>query len=172
MVAKHRFTVAQYDRMIETGILREDDRVELLRGEVVPKMPCGPRHAAVIKRLIRLVTPQVLGRAILDAQNPIRLPDSEPEPDLAVLRPSPDDYESDHPSAADVLALVEVADSSLRRDRTKLARYAWANVPVAWIVNLNDKVVEVCTRPTGLTHPARYQDVTVYGESDEVREAG
>src|SRR5438874_2720271 len=116
MVAKHRFTVAQYDRMIEAGILGEDDRVELLRGEVVPKMPCGPRHAAVIKRLIRLLTPQVQGRAVLDAQNPIRLPDSEPEPDVALLRLHPDDYEADHPSAADVLALLEVADSSLDKD--------------------------------------------------------
>src|SRR4051794_12680165 len=119
MIAKlppFRFSVDQYDQMIEVGILDEDDRVELIRGEIVPKMPNNPPHSGIINRLNRLLSPQVQGRAILALQNPIRLADSEPEPDVSVLRLDPDDYGTRHPTPSDVYALIEVADSSLDRD--------------------------------------------------------
>jgi Uma2 family endonuclease len=151
MIAKappFRFTVDQYDQMIETGILTEDDRVELIRGEIVPKMPSGPRHAGIIKRLIRLLGPQMLGRAILDAQNPVHLADSELEPDVAVLAPNADDYEGSHPGPRDLFLLFEVADSSLDRDRDeKASLYAENGISEYWIVNLDDDIVLVHRNP-------------------------
>ena len=155
MIAKvppFRFTVDQYDQMIKTGILCEDDRVELIRGEIVPKMPSGPRHAGITNRLNRLLGPQVSGRAILAVQNPIHLPDSEPEPNVAVLRPSQDDYATRHPMPADVFVLIEVADSSLDRDRDwKGPLYAENDIPIYWIIDLESATVIVhCTpRPDG-----------------------
>jgi Uma2 family endonuclease len=159
-----RFTVDQYDQMIETGILTEDNRVELIRGEIVPKMPIGSRHAAITKRLIRLIGPQVQGRAILGAQDPIRLADSEPEPDLAVLQTRLDDYEAGHPVTADVFALVEVADSSLDRDRDEKAPlYAENGIPEYWIVDLDSDTVLVhrSPRPDGT-----WASVSAHGRGD------
>jgi Uma2 family endonuclease len=155
MIAKlppFRFTVDQYDRMIELGILGSDDRVELLRGEIVPKMPSNPPHAGNINRLNRLIGPQVQGRAILGIQNPIRLADSLPEPDLTVLRPSADDYFSRHPTPTDILLLIEVSDSSLDRDLDlKVPLYAENGVAEYWIVNLDDETIIVhrAPRPDG-----------------------
>ena len=143
-----RFTVDQYDRMVEAGILTEDDRVELLRGEIVPKMPIGSRHAAVVNRLVRLLGSRIVGRAVLAAQNPIHLADSEPEPDLAMLHPRSDDYESGHPGPADVFALIEVADSSLDRDRDEKAPlYAENGIPEYWIIDLDSDTVLVHRNP-------------------------
>jgi Uma2 family endonuclease len=151
MIAKappFRFTVDQYDQMIETGILTEDDRVELIRGEIVPKMPIGSRHAATTKRLIRLIGPQVQSRAILGAQDPIRLVDSEPEPDLSVLHRQADDYAGGHPTSADIFLLIEVADSSLDRDRDeKGPLYAESGVPEYWIIDLDSDTAIVHRNP-------------------------
>jgi len=151
MIAKlppFRFSVDQYDRMIEMGILDKDDRVELLRGEIVPKMPSNPPHAGIINRLNRLLGPQVLGRAIPGVQNPIRLKDSQPEPDLSVLRPSPDDYGTRHPTPADVFLLIEVSESSLDRDRDlKAPLYAENGVTEYWIVSLDNHTVLVHRDP-------------------------
>jgi Uma2 family endonuclease len=151
MIAKlppFRFTVDQYDRMIDMGILDKDDRVELLRGEIVAKMPSNPPHAGIINRLNRLIGPQVHGRAILGVQNPVRLKDSQPEPDLSVLRPSPDDYVTRHPTPADVFLLIEVSDSSLDRDRDlKAPLYAENGVVEYWIVDLDGHTVVVHRNP-------------------------
>ncbi len=151
MIAKlppFRFTVGQYDRMIELGILTEDDRVELIRGEIVPKMPIGPRHAAVVNRLNRLLSPQVQGRALLALQNPIHLADSEPEPDLSVLHPRPDDYAGGHPVPPEVFLLVEVSDSSVDRDRDEKAPlYAENGIPEYWIIDLDSDTVLVHRGP-------------------------
>jgi Uma2 family endonuclease len=143
-----RFTVDQYDRMVAKGILTKDNRVELIRGAIVPKMPIGPRHAAVANRLNQLLFPQVQGRAILALQNPIHLPDSEPEPDLAVLHPRTDFYAGGHPQPAQVFLLVEVSDSSLDRDRDRKAPlYAENGIPEYWIVNLDDDEIEIHRKP-------------------------
>jgi Uma2 family endonuclease len=151
MIAKlppFRFTVDQYDRMVELRILTEDDRVELIRGEIVAKMPNWPRHAGITKRLIRLLIPLLQGRAILAVQDPIRLLDSEPEPDVAILRPGPDDYASRHPTPPDVFVLIEVADSSLDRDRDwKGPLYAENGVSEYWIIDVDSATVLVHRDP-------------------------
>jgi Uma2 family endonuclease len=145
---RYRFTVDEYERLIRAGILAEEDRVELIHGEVVKKMSIGPRHAAVVKRLIRLFGGQIQGRAQLGAQDPVHLADSEPEPDLSILRPSPDDYEAHHPTPADVFLLIEVAESSFVADRDiQGPLYARNGIVEYWIINLNDDTVHVHRGP-------------------------
>ncbi len=149
-MVRHRFTVNDYYRMAEAGILTEDDRVELLDGEIVEMAPIGSRHAACVERLNWLlkerITEHVEGIRI---QQPVRLStDAEPQPDVAVVRFREDFYRLRHPGPDEILLLIEVADSSLDIDRAiKLPRYAKAGVPVVWIVDLNAETVEVATGP-------------------------
>ena len=144
----HRFTVPEYDRMIDLGILKEDARVELIRGEIVAKMPTGDLHAACVKRLNRLLGSLAGDRAIVSVQDPIRLADSEPEPDLALLRPRDDFYASGKPVPPDVLLLIEVSDTSLDDDReVKGPLYAENGIAEYWIVNLVDRCLEVHRGP-------------------------
>jgi Uma2 family endonuclease len=135
--ATRRFTVEEYHRMAEAGILTEDDRVELVRGEVVEMEPIGSRHAACVSRLNALFSP-LHGQCVVAVQNPVRLDEqSEPEPDVALLRPDPDFYARRHPGPEDVLLAVEVAETSAEYDReVKLPLYAAAGVPEAWLVDL------------------------------------
>lgn len=147
----HLFTVAQYHRMAETGILHEDSRVELIRGQIVDMAPIGAPHMGMVNRLTS-VLPKIVGdRALLSVQNPVRLDDgSEPEPDIALLRPRADYYEGAVPGAPDVLLIIEVADSSLEDDRAvKVPLYAESGIPECWIVNLVERVVEVFRQPQG-----------------------
>jgi len=143
--------------MAVAGILHEDDRVELIQGEIILMTPIGRRHAACVAELNRLLVPAVGQRALLWPQNPITLPDeSEPQPDIVLLRPRADRYLQDDAHPEDVLLLVEVADTSQRYDRTvKLPLYGRAGVPEVWIVDLPGEVIEVYRRPT----PNGYTDV-------------
>src|ERR1700675_3419950 len=111
---KRLFTVVEYHRMAEAGILGEDDRVELLEGEVVQMSPIGSRHASCVKRLVDIFIPLQVGRkVILSVQDPIELGEhSEPQPDLTVLKPRPDFYAKAHPGPADVFLVLEVAETS------------------------------------------------------------
>ncbi len=148
-VTRHRFTADTYDQMIRAGILKPDDRVELIEGEIVQMSPIGERHAACVKRLNRLCT-RILGdRAIVAVQDPIRLSDdSEPQPDLAILKPRDDFYASGHPRAADILLVIEVADTTQTFDRdTKLPLYARAGIAEAWLVDLEKGRVELYRKP-------------------------
>jgi Uma2 family endonuclease len=148
---RRRFTVADYHKMIDVGILHEDDRVELLNGEINQMSPLDPKHVAQVNRLNDLFS-ELLGRkVIISVQNPVALDDlSEPEPDLALLRRRSDYYASGHPSAADVLLLIEVANTSAQYDRTeKLPRYAAAGMHELWIINLKRQTVEQYTQPDG-----------------------
>ena len=148
--ARRRFDVDAYYRMAETGILSPEDRVELLDGEIIEMAPIGAPHGGKVDRLNSLVAGLVAdGRVIARVQGPLRLDRrNEPQPDLMLLRPRGDFYESSHPTAADVLLLVEVADSSLAWDRgPKLDLYARHGVPEVWIVDLVGRVVEVCRKP-------------------------
>ena len=131
------------------GIFAEDDRVELLEGEIVEMAPIGSRHAACVNRLARLFARHLQDRAIVSVQNPVRLaPGSELQPDLALLRVRDDDYASTHPGAGDVLLSVEVADTSAAWDRErKLPLYAAAGVPESWLIDLGAETVEVCRGP-------------------------
>jgi Uma2 family endonuclease len=148
-LAPHRFTVADYYRMLEAGILHEDDRVELLGGQVVDMSPVGPLHAATTDRTGDRLAAQTAGRALVRRQNPLDLGEWDaPEPDLAVVRPRADYYAEGHPTAADVLLLVEVADSSLTHDQyTKAAIYAAAGITEVWVVNVPQRVLEVYRAP-------------------------
>lgn len=135
--------------MAEVGILCEDDRVELLDGEIWQMSPIGAYHAACIDRLNRLLNRQARPDVIVRVQSSIQLDDyTEPQPDLALLRMQPDFYAEALPTAADVLLLIEVADTSLEFDRrVKLPRYAQAGIPEVWLVDLKEKIVRVYTRP-------------------------
>lgn len=156
-LARRRFTVDEYHRMAEAGILREDDRVELLDGEIVEMTPIGPAHAGQVNRLTRIFTGRLGDRAVVSVQNPIVLGTHwEPEPDVVLLRPRADYYRSAHPRPDDVLLVVEVAETSLARDReVKLRAYAAAGVPELWIVDLAGSGLEVCRDPAG----DEYRDV-------------
>ena len=149
-VSRRRFTVEEYQRMAQVGILTEADRVELIDGEIVHATAIGRRHAVCVARLTRRLTDAVAERALVWPQNPIRLPrDSEPQPDLTILRLPADRYIRQSPSAADVLWLVEVADLSYRYDRcVKLPLYARAAIPEVWLVDLTHEVVEIHRAPT------------------------
>ncbi len=148
-IARWQFTVTDYARMREAGILSEDDRVELLDGEVRPMSPIGPFHAAVVNILVVLLTHQLGDRAIVSVQNPIQLNDySEPQPDIAILQPREDFYAAAHPRPDDVLIAIEIADKSLEYDRNeKLPRYAQAGITEVWIVDIGKQIVEQYTQP-------------------------
>lgn len=146
---RYRFTVDEYHRLAETGILGEEDRVELIDGEIVMMTPMGSRHAACLARLTQLLVELADGAAIVRVQSPVELDGrSEPEPDLALARPRADFYTSGHPRPADLLLVVEVADSSLGYDRdVKLPLYGTAGVPELWIVDLGRGCVDAYRGP-------------------------
>jgi Uma2 family endonuclease len=146
---RRRFTLVEYYRMAEVGILGEDDRVELIEGEIVQMSPIGSRHVAFVMSLGRLLTLRLADRAFVSVQSPLVLADdTEPQPDLAVLRPRA--YKERKPHANDVLLLIEAADTSLAYDRTaKLRLYAEAGIPEYWIVNCTAESVEVYRDPSG-----------------------
>lgn len=147
-VLRRRFTVDEYYRMAEAGILSRDDRVELIDGEVVRMTPIGPRHASCVMRLTTLLPQLAADYAIISVQNPVRLGTyDEPQPDVVVLAKRQDFYRHAHPGPSDTLLVIEVADTSIEYDRTrKLERYALSGVPEVWIVNLGENLVEVYRR--------------------------
>jgi Uma2 family endonuclease len=147
---RYRITVEQYHRMGETGIIPDDARVELLDGEIVEMSAVGSPHGGTVKRLTVLFAP-LFDRAIPCVQDPVVLPPrDEPEPDFMLLCPRADTYCAGHPGAADVLLLVEVADTSLPRDRTRKGRiYARHGIREYWIVDLPGDRIEVRRRPEG-----------------------
>lgn len=147
---RRSFTVEEYYRMAQAGILTEDDRVELIEGEIIKMTPLGSRHAACVDRLTQLFSARIRGQAIVRVQNPIRLSErSEPQPDLALLRFRPDFYATAHPGPQDVLMVVEVAETSVDVDReVKLPLYARFGIAEVWLVDLAGEQVEVYRRPT------------------------
>lgn len=155
-IERRWFNVDEYYRMIDAGILSEDDRVELIEGEVIKMSPIGKFHAACVKRLNELFVFLVGRTATISVQDPIRLNDfSEPQPDIALLKRRDDFYSSGHPTPEDVLLVVEVADSSVQYDRTiKMPLYARSGIPEVWLVDVARDLVEVYARPVN----GRYQD--------------
>src|SRR5258708_2273209 len=136
------FTVEQYEKMVESGVLRSGERAELIEGVVIKKMPQDPPHAVVIEYTLDAIRPQLPTGWRLREQKPIRLGDSEPEPDIAIVRGPASRYEKRHPRPADIAAAIEVADSSLDYDREdKSSMYARAGIPIYWIINLVERQI-------------------------------
>ena len=172
--AERLFTVDEYYAMARAGILSPDERVELLDGKIVPMAPIGSRHAACVDALAQALHSQRPGDVVIRVQGPVRLSDrSEPEPDIALLRGGRS-YIDSHPGPQDVLLVIEVADSSVRRDREQKAQeYARAGVEELWIVDLNRRVLAVHRQPEaggyravrelaeGVVSPALVPDIAV-----------
>ncbi len=148
---RRRFTLDEYHRLGESGILPEGERVELVEGEIVEMTPIGWPHASVVARVAELFWARVGEQAIVWVQNPLMLPRqvSEFQPDLALLKRRPDFYRHKPVEPEDALLVVEVVDSSVRYDRrVKLPIYARGGVPEVWLVNVNDNTVEIHREPT------------------------
>jgi Uma2 family endonuclease len=156
--ARRLFTREEYHRMGEAGILKPTDRVELIRGEIVEMSPIGRRHYAFVNNLSHLLIMGLAGRAIVAVQGPIVLTgDTEPEPDLAVIRRRTPPYKDREAHTEDAFLLIEVAESSLAYDRsTKLRLYAAAGIPEYWVVDCVAESIEVHRTP----HADGYRDVT------------
>ncbi len=160
-----KFTVEQYHQMAASGILTERDRVELIEGEIVQMSPTGRKHAVCVDRLNRVFVQTLPEAVTLRVQSCVRLSDnSEPEPDFAVLQGQPGDYLVGHPRPKDVIALVEVSDSTIQYDReTKAPLYAREGIQELWIVDLNELAIEVYRSPSSTI----YQNLQTFqrGES-------
>lgn len=165
-----RFSVDEYHRMIQSGILTDEDQVELLEGWIVPKMPRNPPHDGVISLIYnRVVTPRLPAGWFCRGQSAITTSDSEPEPDIAIIRGKEEDYLKRHPRPKDMGLVIEVADTSIRRDRVIKARlYARAGIPVYWIVNLSAARLEVHSEPSGATDNPAYAQRKAYPRSRTV----
>ena len=162
---RRRFDVHQYHRMLETGILDEDDRVELLDGEIVEMAAVGGRHIRTVNRLTMLLATAAAEQELaISVQNPLRLDDqTEPEPDLALIRET---LGGEVPQAADALLVVEVAESSLSWDQNvKVPRYARAGIPEVWLVDLASGVVTVYTSPNS---SGTYATARILGRDQEL----
>ena len=162
--ARHQFTVAEYYRMAETGVLRSDARVELLNGEIIDMSPIGPFHGSVVAHLNELFGQLAKGRWLVVTAKQVRLDDhSEPEPDLMLVKRLPDYYKARHPMPEDVFLLIEVSDKTLGYDRNeKLSAYGHAGIKEVWIVNLVEHTIEVYREP----HFTGYGSKTVLKAGD------
>jgi Uma2 family endonuclease len=151
-LATRHFTVDEYHRMGEAGILGCEERLELISGQIVVREPIGVRHASVVDRLNRLWTSRLGERVIVRVQNPVQFveADSELQPDILLLRPRDDFYATGHPHASDVLLLIEVADTTLRLDRrVKIPLYAAVGIGETWLCDLVAERLEVYSQPAG-----------------------
>ena len=173
-VLRGPFTVESYQRLAQLGVLGEDHRVELIDGQVVEMTPIGDRHASCVRRLHDLLARQALAVAIIDVQNPVVLGRHDaPQPDVAVLkrraatvRESFRDGYPHHPRAADILLVVEVADTTLAYDRdVKMPLYARAGIPEAWLVDLGADAITVYGGP----QPGGYRDVFTVTRDETLR---
>lgn len=156
------WTVEEYHRMIEAGILTPDDKVELLEGRIIEVSPQRPPHAATTQRIDRYLQNLLRGQADIRVQLPITLPTSEPEPDIAVVRIDPDGYGYRHPSASDILLLIEVAYSTLKIDREEKAPiYARANIADYWILDITERRPHIFRQPSN----EGYQSETILNQN-------
>ena len=165
-ISKRLFTVYDYHRMVDAGILHEDDRVELIHGEIVAMSPIGPRHSAAVLRATQTLVKLVGGRAIVGVQGSVRLDEyDEPQPDLYLLRPKDDFYASGHAGPSDIFLIIEVADSSLEYDQTiKMELYAETGVPEYWVADIqNDYVITYSD-----IHEKRYQTVRQFPRGNAI----
>jgi Uma2 family endonuclease len=164
---RHSFTVAEYERMGRAGIFSEDERVELVCGEIIEMPPIGERHAGCVGLLTQLITLRLKRKAVVWVQNPLRLDDySEPQPDIAVLKPRADFYRNSKPTPEDVLLVIEVSDTTLEYDmKVKVPLYARAGVPETWLVNLRGGRIKAYSDPA----KGSYQSITSYARGEEIQ---
>jgi Uma2 family endonuclease len=164
-----RLNVHQYHEMIRNGILTDDDPVELLEGWLVLKMPKNPPH-----RITTQITREILAGITptgwyVDDQEPITTKDSEPEPDVVIVQGNRRDYIDRHPYADEVTLVVEVADTTLQRDRTSKKRlYARAGIAIYWIINLQERKIEVYTKPLSNAEVPDYQNQQDFFSNDTI----
>jgi len=153
-LARHKLSVEDYHRMGEAGIFAPDSRVELIEGEVIDMAPIGSPHASIVSLLTMFFAREVGKAGIVFTQNPIRLPpDSEPQPDLAILKPRADHYRKSLPLASDVLLLIEVSDTTAALDRqVKVPLYARHGIPEVWLIDLQAERLEVYSVPQGRSY--------------------
>lgn len=165
-IRPYRFTAKDYHKMAEAGILHEDIRVELIEGVIVAMSPIGDRHLGSVIRIHTMFMQALGGQALVSVQNPIRLSaNSEPQPDIVVLKPRADYYATAGPRPADVLLVIEVADSTLGYDRNvKMPLYAGAGIADAWILDLRGDQLRVHREP----RVGEYQLVTALGRDDAI----
>ena len=147
---RRKLSVDEFHRIGDAGILGEDDRIELIEGEMIEMAPIGTRHLAKVNRLSRMLALAAGEHAIVSTQNPILLPPrSEPQPDIALLKPSTDDYETRLPTAKDILLLVEIADVTIAYDRdVKIPLYAQHAVPEVWLFDIQARASTIYRRPS------------------------
>jgi Uma2 family endonuclease len=162
---RHRWTVAEYHKMAEVGLLNEDARVELIEGDIIEMAPIGSGHGGKVKRFIHLFSRLLGDTAIVAAQDPVVLGKrSELQPDIAILRWRDDFYESAHPGPEDILLVVEVADTTARYDRKiKVPLYARHGIPEVWLLDLQQQVLEIYRNP----EQGKYQHIE-HLRSDQV----
>jgi Uma2 family endonuclease len=165
MDSLYRMTVDQYERLVNTGVL-DGQPIELINGLLVRKMAKKPPHVVACEAMRDELLPLVPAGWRLTIEAPVRIPDfDEPEPDLGLVRGARDQYEDHHPGPADIGLLVEVADSTLDRDRSeKQLAYARGRVPIYWIVNLVDRQIEIYSGPT----PTGYRDRQIVARDERV----
>lgn len=153
-------TTQEYEQMAKSGILSKEERIELINGTIIKMSPANPQHALIINNisslLIRSLTDDI---ALVSIQNPVRIPDfSEPEPDVMILNPPKSKYTERHPEAEDVLLIIEVANTSYKKDKEiKLPLYAQAGIPEYWIVHTDKQEIEAYHSPTGDNY--RYREL-------------
>ena len=164
--SKRLFTVHDYHRMVDAGILSEHDRVELIRGEILTMSPIGPRHNAAVLRATNALVKLVEGRAIVGIQGSVRLDEyDEPEPDIVLLRPKDDFYASGHAGPPDIFLIIEIADSSLDYDRTiKTGLYAEKGVPEYWVADIRSDCLFVYSDP----HENTYREIRQFQRGDTI----
>ncbi len=163
-----KFSKPEYQLLGKLGVLSVDDRVELLEGWIVPKMNHNPSHDLVLMLVEEKLRCCLPSNMLLRVQMPISTVDSEPEPDLAIVLGPIRRYSKRHPEPDDVVLVIEIADTSLARDRQKCRLYARGNMRQYWIVNLENRQIEVHCQPSGPTLEPAYRNREVYDESGTI----
>ena len=167
--APHRFTVERYHEMIEKGILTKNDRVELIEGQILEKSPIGGPHSYTVEELYDVLKAMLPPGWKISSQRPVTLPESEPQPDLSIVRGTNADYKNRHATPSEIALLIEVPDSSLATDRLLKSRvYAVAGVPEYWIVNLAEQQIEVHRQPRVNPTGAGYESRQVFSAFEKV----
>ena len=148
-IPRRRLSVDEYHRLGAAGVLHEDERIELIEGEMIEMAPIGSRHLAKVNRLSRMLGREVGDEATVSTQNPLSLPpEDEPVPDIALLKVRADDYEAAIPTAQDVLLVIEVADTTLPYDRdVKIPLYARCGILEVWLVNVQSQALSIYLDP-------------------------